>query len=66
MTGFLGLDSMKDQLKGKTIQEEVIKVTDASIRMSIDPLNLLFGEKFLKLGLRKKDRDFLASNKEVN
>jgi hypothetical protein len=66
MAGFLGLDSMKDQLKGKTIQEEVIKVTDASIRMSIDPLNLLFGEKFLKLGLRKKDRDFLASNKEVN
>jgi hypothetical protein len=57
---------MKDQLKGKTIQEEVIKVTDASIRMSIDPLNLLFGEKYLKLGLRKKDRDFLASNKEVN
>jgi len=27
---------------------------------------MMFGQKFLKLGLRKNDRELLAFNKEIN
>lgn len=56
MAGFLGMDSMKEQLKNKTIQQEILKLADEGIRLSRDPLILIFGKNFLKYDLRKKDR----------
>lgn len=54
--GFLGLDFMKDKLNGNTIQHEILEMADESIRLSRDPLILLFGNNFLKQGWRKRDR----------
>ncbi len=34
----------------------MIKLTNDSIMLSRDPLNLMFGDKLFKLGLRKKDK----------
>ena len=31
MSGFLGLDSLKEQLKGETIQNQIIKVTEMGV-----------------------------------
>ena len=31
MSGFLGLDSLKEQLKGDTIQNQIIKVTEMGV-----------------------------------
>ena len=51
MSGFMGIDSMKEQLKGETIQSQLLKLTDLSIILAAEKNVDLFGLKFVQFGL---------------
>ena len=34
MSGFMGIDSMKEQLKGETIQSQLLKLSDMSLLLA--------------------------------
>jgi uncharacterized protein (DUF2164 family) len=46
-------------MHGKKIEEFIIELTELSASLSLDPLIVLFGSKFYKLGL-KEDYRLLA------
>lgn len=63
ISGFLGLDSLKEQIKGETIPDALLRLVNLGISTTVDPFILLFGFKFMKLRLRKSDREFLDLKK---
>ena len=56
MSGFLGVDSLKEQLKGDPIVKATLKMTDMAFDSQSDPLILIFGGKLLNRCWRKKDK----------
>ena len=59
MAGFLGMESLKEEYKGKNIAELILDLTVQATQALKDPILILFGSKFMKLKLRKGDRKFL-------
>ena len=58
ISGFLGVNSLKEKIKGKTLTEQVQRVSYLSMLSFQDPLILIFGEKLIKKGWRKFDREY--------
>jgi enamine deaminase RidA (YjgF/YER057c/UK114 family) len=56
MSGFLGLDSMKEKIRGNTIQNQILEASRMGVRLCHDPLLLLLGMKFHDKGCRQIDR----------
>ena len=56
ISGFLGMDALKEQLKGQSIATAHLKLITAGMLTIKDPLILLFGEKLVKRRWRKCDR----------
>lgn len=55
-SGFLGLDSLKVDVKTESVTEKVLRVSHLSVHSFKDPLVLMFGEKLVSKGWRKYDR----------
>lgn len=53
---FLGFDALKEQLKGESIVEAVLKLVEKGVDGLSDPLLLIFGKKLLDRRWRKFDR----------
>jgi hypothetical protein len=65
MIGFFGFDILKEKLRGKSLADAILDLGKEAAERSQDPLILSFGQRFLKWGLRKKDRDLLLLNKQI-
>ena len=63
ISGILGADSLKEQLRGEPIAVVAVRTGIAAGRSMKDPLLLLFGSKLRDKGWRKCDRDFNQQNK---
>ena len=59
ISGFLGTSSLTESYKGRTITELILDWSRKGCDALKDPLLVLFGIKFFKLGLRQKDRHLL-------
>jgi hypothetical protein len=59
ISGFLGIDSIKEMLHDVPIVEAILELSNIGTEALKDPLLILFGKKFLNLKLRKKDRRFI-------
>ena len=66
ISGFLGTDSLKEQLKGESISDSIQKMVSTTYSSMNDPLYLLFGEKILNRRWRKIDRDILDMKNQTN
>jgi hypothetical protein len=66
MSGFLGMNSMKEQLKDESIQTQILRLSDMGMALSIEFLPMVFGVKFLARGWRQKDRDYHSLKTEIN
>lgn len=66
MSGFMGIDSMKEQLKGETIQSQLLKLSDLSLLLAEEKNVELFGLKFVQFGLTEKHREYLTLKRQVN
>ena len=66
LSGFLGTESLKEQLKGESITELIQKMVSTTYTSINDPLYLLFGEAILNRRWRKIDRDILDLKNQVN
>lgn len=66
MVGFFGFDILKEQLKGKSLAKALLDFEQIAAEHSKDPLILAFGEKFLRKGLRKKDRELLEIIRDID
>ena len=66
VTGFLGLEAIQEQYKDKSIVDSLLKLVELGANSLGDPLLLIFGEKLLKRGWRKQDREILNLLKDVN
>ena len=60
VSGFLGMDSLKEKLRDRPLAESILKATFMATDSLKDPLLLLLGNKFLNLGWRKCDREFIG------
>ena len=56
VSGFLGLDAVKDKYKDKSIVDSLLKLAELGANTLGDPLSLMFGEKLVKRRWRQKDR----------
>jgi hypothetical protein len=66
MSGFLGLDSMKEKLRGKTIQNRILNISKMGLLLCHDPVLLVLGMKFQAKGWRKIDKEYNALKKEAD
>jgi cytochrome P450 len=58
ISGFLGIDSLKEKLRGKSIVDRTLELSDLASESIKDPLLLVFGYKFMDLQLRRYDRRY--------
>jgi hypothetical protein len=56
ISGFLGMDALKEQLKGQSLAAAHLKLINAGMLTIKDPLILLFGEKLVQRRWRRCDR----------
>ena len=66
ISGFLGTESLKEQIKGESISDCMQKMVSISFISLNDPLYLLFGEKILNRRWRKIDRHILDLKNQTN
>lgn len=43
ISGFLGMNSLKDKLKDEPVSNEILRLTNMAVELSNDPLVLIFG-----------------------
>ena len=60
ISGFLGLDSLKEESNGTSFSDSISKLIAKGVETVQDPFLVIFGEKFLKKGWRQFDRDLLC------
>lgn len=56
ISGFLGMESLKDKLENESLPASILRMTDIGIKYLADPLALIFGEKLVDRQWRKKDQ----------
>jgi len=64
--GFLGPQLLTEKLRGNSLQEEIVVLIDRSVVLSRDLPIMIFGESYLKLGLKKEYREYLAHKNEID
>ena len=66
MSGFLGNDSLKEKIKGQSITESILKLSDWGFDALYDSLLLIFGQKLLNRRWRKFDKEFCELQDDIN
>jgi hypothetical protein len=63
--GFLGLESMKEQLRDDSIQSQILKLSNMGCALSVEFLPMALGLKFMTRSWRKRDRDYIALKDDI-
>ena len=50
------MDSLKDKFKDQSISDSILKLNSMVADLAVDPLVIMFGEKIIGKGLKKKHR----------
>jgi cytochrome P450 len=66
ISGFLGMESLKEQLKGQTTSDAILKLCSLAVDSFSDPLILIFGERLIRQQWRARDREFVQLRADIN
>ena len=66
LSSFLGMEASQDTIEGQTIQEAVLDMFKMSQRFARESKSvLLFGKKFIQMGLTKRHRKFNQKEQKI-